>query len=55
MNSGVQPELASAWSAPWNRLKRDWIGMTSLYVVAFYFLLIVAATFGFAGGDWSRH
>lgn len=48
------PRSAGVWQAAWQRLMRDRVGVVSLAVVVFFFLLVIASATGLIARDWAR-
>jgi ABC-type dipeptide/oligopeptide/nickel transport system permease subunit len=42
------------WTLAWRRLRRDRVGLASLIVVAFFFVLMLASAAGLVAADWGR-
>ncbi|HEU4622397.1 MAG TPA: ABC transporter permease [Burkholderiaceae bacterium] len=42
------------WATAWMRLKRDRVGMASLWVVLVFVLMVIASAVGLIATDWSR-
>ncbi|MEJ6022172.1 ABC transporter permease [Ramlibacter sp. PS4R-6] len=47
------PKSPSVWAEAWTRLKRDRVGMVSLYVVAVFMVMVVLAQVGAIASNWS--
>ncbi len=50
-DAGASPGV---WRLAWQRLRRDRVGMASLYVVVAFLLLIAASHFGLIAADWQQ-
>jgi oligopeptide transport system permease protein len=50
----LHQESPGLWMLAWRRLKRDKIGMISLFVVIFFILLMTASYAGIVAGNWSK-
>ncbi len=48
------PRSPGVWMQAWTRLKRDRVGMTSLWVVAAFLVLVLLAQFGVIAADWQK-
>src|SRR5205085_3272500 len=48
------PKSPSVWAEAWMRLKRDRVGMVSLYVVAVFMVLVLLAQVGVIASGWSE-
>lgn len=48
------PKSPSVWAEAWTRLKRDRVGMVSLYVVVAFLVLVLLAQFGVLAGNWQK-
>jgi len=46
------PKSPSVWAEAWTRLKRDRVGMISLYVVAVFMVMVLLAQFGVIASGW---
>jgi oligopeptide transport system permease protein len=46
------PKSPSVWAEAWTRLKRDRVGMVSLWVVAFFMAMVLLAQFGVIASGW---
>jgi len=47
----VSPGL---WTLAWRRLRSDYVGMVSLWIVGLFLLLMILSGLGFVAKDWSR-
>jgi oligopeptide transport system permease protein len=47
-------QSAGVWKSAWRRLRNDRVGMVSLWIVAFFLLLVLASATGLVAGDWQR-
>jgi oligopeptide transport system permease protein len=54
VSAGDLPKSPNVWAQAWTRLKRDRVGMVSLYVVIFFLGLVLLAQFGVIAKDWNR-
>jgi oligopeptide transport system permease protein len=50
----VHQESPGLWTLAWRRLKRDKIGMVSLFVVIFFILLMTSSYLGIVAKNWSK-
>jgi peptide/nickel transport system permease protein len=48
------PHSPGVWAQAWERLRRDRVGMVSLWIVAAFLLLVLLAQFGVVASDWQR-
>lgn len=48
------PRSPGVWAQAWARLRKDRVGMVSLWVVAVFLLLVLLAQFGIIGAQWQR-
>ncbi len=48
------PQSPGVWAQAWARLKRDRVGMWSLYIVAAFLVLVLASAAGLVANDWQR-
>lgn len=46
------PKSPGVWAVAWARLKRDRVGIVSLWVVAFFMALVLLAQVGLVAGNW---
>jgi oligopeptide transport system permease protein len=42
------------WRTAWGRLRNDRVGMTSLWIVVFFLLLVLGAALGVVAGNWQK-
>jgi len=47
-------ESPGLWVLAWRRFGHDWVGLVSLYVVAFFFVLMAASAAGLIASDWGK-
>jgi peptide/nickel transport system permease protein len=47
-------ESPGLWVLAWRRFRHDWIGLVSLYVTAFFLVLMAASAAGLIAGDWGK-
>lgn len=48
------PRSPGVWAQAWTRLKRDRVGVVSLWVVAFFLVLVLLAQFGVVAAGWQK-
>ena len=48
------PHSPSVWAQAWTRLRRDRVGMASLWVVLAFAVLVLLAQLQLVGADWQR-
>jgi peptide/nickel transport system permease protein len=46
------PKSPSVWAEAWTRLKRDRVGMVSLWIVALFMIVVLLAQFGMVASNW---
>ena len=46
------PKSPSVWAEAWARLKRDRVGMVSLWIVAVFMVIVLLAQFGLVASNW---
>lgn len=51
---GASVTSPGLWALAWRRLRRDRVGMVSLWLVCGYVLIVVAAALGVVAADWAR-
>jgi peptide/nickel transport system permease protein len=47
-------ESPGLWVLAWRRFRHDWIGLVSLYVAAFFLVLMAASAAGLIASDWEK-
>ena len=50
----IHQASAGLWTLAWRRLKRDKVGMVSLFVVAFFLLMVAGSYTGLIAKNWSK-
>jgi oligopeptide transport system permease protein len=50
----AMPRSPGVWAQAWTRLRRDRVGIVSLWVVGVFLLLVIAAQLGYVAADWQR-
>ena len=48
------PQSPGVWAQAWKRLRRDRVGLVSLWIVSLFLVLVLAAQAGFVAADWQR-
>jgi oligopeptide transport system permease protein len=48
------PKSPGVWAQAWERLRRDRVGMVSLWIVGVFLVLVLMAQAGFVAADWQR-
>ena len=48
------PRSPSVWAQAWARLRRDRVGMVSLWIVGAFLVMVVLAQLGLLAGQWQR-
>ncbi len=48
------PQSPGVWPQAWKRLRRDRVGLVSLWIVSLFLVLVLAAQAGFVAADWQR-
>jgi oligopeptide transport system permease protein len=48
------PKSPNVWAQAWHRLRRDRVGMVSLWVVAVFLFMVLLAQLGLVAGQWQR-
>lgn len=52
--TALHAESPGLWMLAWRRFRQDRVGLFSLYVVAFFVVLMVASGIGLIASDWSK-
>jgi peptide/nickel transport system permease protein len=52
--STALPHSPGVWAQAWTRLRRDRVGMVSLWIVCVFLVLVLLAQFGVVAADWQR-